>query len=219
MKKLLILMVVLLIAINALSEETIHVVFIDRHVNKPVVCSSDQAPYKVSRFLKEAIVLAMDIREYQEGMCGSQGMCDCIGLIMGTMYELGHEHYSVHGSNYFARYQTDDLHMIEDGSTLAAGQIVFKVRKPTSKMYDLPRRYRRNGPDATEDFNDYYHVGIVLSTDPLKILSCSKAANGIAIDHKIGTWKYVGYIRGIDYSDNDAIDHRHEQTVEILPSL
>ena len=46
---------------------------------------------------------AARVREYESGHDGSNGKCDCIGLIIGALELAGFHWPGVHGSNWAAR--------------------------------------------------------------------------------------------------------------------
>ena len=146
----------------------------------------------VSAFTAAIMRNADRVKKYVLGGDGSGGECDCVGLIIGAERLLGIKYSGIHGSNYFARHFTADLHKVTKASQLVVGQVVYKARQPGSKGYDLPSRYD-NDPDRL----DYYHSGYVLSVSPLKIVHCS--AGGIHYDTKLRKWSYAGYIKGVDY--------------------
>ncbi|MBO7276149.1 MAG: hypothetical protein J6V15_07250, partial [Clostridia bacterium] len=58
--------------------------------------------------------LALTITGYKTGKIGQSGMCDCIGLIIGAMMQLGHGSYPMKSTNYFARKEMDSLEVIGD---------------------------------------------------------------------------------------------------------
>lgn len=146
----------------------------------------------VSEFTAAIMRNADRVKKYVLGGDGSGGECDCVGLIIGAERLLGIKYSGIHGSNYFARHFTYDLHRVTRASQLVVGQVVYKARQPGSKGYDLPKRYD-NDPDRL----DYYHIGYVLSVSPLKIVHCS--SGGIHYDTKLRKWSYAGYIKGVDY--------------------
>lgn len=146
----------------------------------------------VSEFTAAIMRNADRVKKYVLGGDGSGGECDCVGLIIGAERLLGIKYSGIHGSNYFARHFTYDLHRVTKASQLVVGQVVYKARQPGSKGYDLPSRY-----DKDPDRLDYYHIGYVLSVSPLKIVHCS--AGGIHYDTKLRKWSYAGYIKGVDY--------------------
>lgn len=127
---------------------------------------------------------AARVHAYQLGHDGSDGTCDCIGLIIGAWRLGGQEWPWTHGSNYTARYLTRNL---AKDAPLQLGDLVFKGRNPGEKGYALPSRYQ-NGSDLT----DYYHVGNVTSLNPLIITHCTGVPGGIKTDTKRGQWRYSG---------------------------
>lgn len=165
--------------------------------------------YTVKAFVDNAIKIAQRSPTYREGGTGSDGTCDCIGLIMGAMYALGHRRYDMHSTNYFARYQMDDLRTIASELDYRYGMIVYKARADTG---DLNDRYKPGGRYYTGDMLDYYHVGVVTSVMPLHITHCTSGggANGIKTDYAMGAWRYGGYLIGIDYADKGG------DTMEVL---
>ena len=146
----------------------------------------------VSAFTAAIMRNADRVKEYVRGGDGSGGKCDCVGLLIGAERLLGIRYSGIHGSNYFARHFTADLHKVTKASQLVVGQVVYKAKQPGESGYDLPSRYD-NDPDRL----DYYHIGYVLSVSPLKIVHCS--AGGIHYDTKLRKWNYAGYIKGVDY--------------------
>lgn len=133
---------------------------------------------------------AARVTHYEKGGDGSNGGCDCIGLIIGAWRMAGNSWPWTHGSNYTARYLTRYLGM---DRVLLLGDLVYKARPPGAKGYDLPDQYK-NGTDLL----DYYHVGVVTSTAPLIITHCS--TGGIHRDTKRGDWHYSGEFSKIEYS-------------------
>lgn len=150
---------------------------------------------------------------YRERGLGADGTCDCIGLIMGAMYEAGHKKYAMHCSNYFARYQMQEMYTVSRPEHLFTGMIVYKAREDTS---DLDVRYQPGGRYHTGDMLDYYHVGVVLTANPLAIIHCTSGGgvNGITTDSTMGKWSFGGRLKGVDYS-NDGVDViEEEETME-----
>lgn len=132
---------------------------------------------------------AKRIHDYEKGHDGSDGTCDCVGLIIGALRLEGVQYKGTHGSNYFARYCTSGMRRISD---LKVGDLVYKAKWPGDEGYDLPPRYE----DGT-DTKDYYHIGVVMSVEPLSIWHCS--GGGMHYDNKFGKWNYCGectYVSG-----------------------
>ena len=118
---------------------------------------------------------------YKQPGDGSNGVCDCIGLIIGAIRRMGLKWIGIHGSNYAARFQSVNLRYIEKESDLELGDVVLKGvnsdgrgKKPFNKgyfthKYDLPSRYKKGNSYYTGDLNDYYHAGVVTKVNPLNI--------------------------------------------------
>ncbi len=143
------------------------------------------------------------VTEYHLGGDGSKGTCDCVGLIIGALRLCGVKYNSTHGSNYFARYYTTELHKVSRASDLKTGQLVYKVRNPGDANYDariVKEKYGKSG-----DVHDYYHIGVVTSIQPLCITHCS--TGGMHYDTRIGKWQYAGWCKGVEtvMDDNKPI--------------
>ena len=77
---------------------------------------------------REAFLNAVDrnaarVQAYRSGGTGKDGICDCIGLIMGAFALCGETWKGVHGSNYAAREVVNQLHSVTDVSQLRPGRI------------------------------------------------------------------------------------------------
>lgn len=150
----------------------------------------------LSDFLTAVQTIAASGPAYKLGHSGDDGYCDCIGLIIGAAERSGVSWSGVHGSNWWARHYTDSLMRISDADDLSLGDIVYKALSPGESGYDLPSRY-----DSDPDKRDYYHVGVVTGTDPLRITHCTSSGDvdGITVDTKLGKWTYKGQLSLIDY--------------------
>ena len=156
-------------------------------------------------FSNEVEALALTITGYQNGKSGQNGLCDCIGLVMGAMARLGRGSYPMHSTNYFTRYQMNGLRTI-GGEDLQVGQLVYKARSDTSQ---LNARYQPGGRYYTGDMLDYYHVGVVTGISPLEITHCTSynAISGIVRDSSTKGWTHVGELMSVDYGTNFAQDN------------
>ena len=134
---------------------------------------------------------AVRVTHYEKGGDGSNGGCDCIGLIIGAWRMAGQSWPWTHGSNYAARYLTANLGADQ---ALKLGDLVYKARPPGAAGYDLPERYK-DGPDLL----DYYHVGVVTCAEPLQITHCTTVDGGIKRDTTRGKWQYSGQFSKVDY--------------------
>lgn len=152
----------------------------------------------VQDFVREVQRIADTRPTYRTGGSGTDGTCDCIGLIMGAMYALGHERYDLHSTNYFARYQMATLDRLTSAGQLFIGAIVYKDRVSMSQLHE---RYQNGGRYFTGDLLDYYHVGVVTGVDPLEITHCTSTNNvdGIAYDDSIDGWTQFGMLEDVAY--------------------
>ena len=141
-------------------------------------------------FLRYVDVIAAEQPAYALGKDGTGGKCDCIGLIIGAIRRAGGEWTGVHGTNWTVRNAVEYLLPSENG--LQVGEIVFKSRAKGERYYDLPSRYK-DSPDQL----DYYHVGVVRSVDPLRIVHCT-SPGGIKEDTKRGNWAWRAWCSVIE---------------------
>ncbi len=152
---------------------------------------------KIGEFIKNVQKIAESNPTYRTGGDGSDGTCDCIGLIMGA---LGGK-FEMHSTNWFARYQMFGMEPVNhDRYEPEVGDILYKARNPSNPKYDLHERYV-TGRYATGDLTDYYHVGVVTNVAPLEITHCTSTGdvNGIAYDSTADTWTHVGILQNVDY--------------------
>ena len=151
------------------------------------------------RFLEKVEEIAATDIVYQEGKDGSNGACDCIGLIIGAIRRAGGSWTGIHGSNYAARYVMRELLPVMAAGELNLGDAVYKARMPGEVGYALPERYK-NDPDQ----RDYYHVGVVTAVEPLEITHCT--GPGIVRDTKLGRWTYRGRLEKVDYDGTEVVE-------------
>lgn len=141
----------------------------------------------LTAFLQNTDAIAAEKPSYQLGHDGSDGKCDCIGLIIGAIRRSGGTWDGIHGSNYAARNEMDYLLPVTDADDLNMGEVVYKASMPGQTNYNLPNRY-----DGDPDKRDYYHVGVVRSVNPLQIVHCT--GPGIVTDAKLGKWTHRGWL-------------------------
>lgn len=128
--------------------------------------------------------IAEEMPDYRIGGDGSDGTCDCVGLGIGAQRRMGIQYDGLHGTNWAARHEAVELCEIQSVKQLRVGDNVLKARAPGDKGWALPDRY---GDDP--DQNDYYHMGVVLSVDPLQIVHCTEPT--CKWDTKLGRWSHV----------------------------
>ena len=150
-------------------------------------------------FLEKVAEIADASPVYRLGGDGSDGACDCIGLIIGAIRRAGGSWTGTHGSNYAARYEMRELLPVTDAGELCLGDVVYKARTPGQAGYDLPERY-----GADPDNRDYYHIGVVTAVEPLEITHCT--GPGIVRDTKLGKWTYRGRLKKVDYDGTEGME-------------
>lgn len=149
----------------------------------------------VTRFMAKIDQIYNSNPKRREPGDGSDGYCDCIGLIIGAIRRLGYKWNGIHGSNYAARYETENLKPITSQSELKVGDIVYKSVPKGHSNWSLPSRYFAGGKYYNGDLRDYYHVGVVASTNPFRIKHMSSK---MTTDTKVNTyypWNYFGQSR------------------------
>ena len=159
-------------------------------------------------FLQNVEEIAAERPAYKLGEDGSDGECDCIGLVIGAIRRGGGEWDGIHGTNYTVRNAVDYLTDI-DGE-LTSGELVFKSRAPGESGYDLPVRYMTGN-----DKRDYYHVGVVANADPLRIVHCT-SPGGIKEDTKIGQWKHRAWCSRVEQEPKEV--YMPQQMIVTAPS-
>lgn len=158
-------------------------------------------------FLRGLQEIKAEAPTYRLGGDGSDGTCDCIGLIIGAIRRAGGRWTGTHGSNYAARFAVVGMMRNMNAADLELGWIVFKARGPMDAGYDLPGKYRVGSASYTGDVMDYYHVGVVTSIEPLNITHCTESGsvNGVTVDTRQGDWRYAGPCVLVTYAaDTDS---------------
>ena len=150
-------------------------------------------------FIAQVEAIAQASPVYRPGGDGSDGTCDCIGLVIGAIRRAGGSWTGTHGSNYAARYEMRELLPVTDAGELCLGDVVYKARTPGQAGYALPERYK-NDPDQ----RDYYLGGVVTATSSLEITHCTSP--GIVRDTKLGKWTYRGRLEKVDYDGTEVVE-------------
>lgn len=150
----------------------------------------------LSAFLAAVDAIQQEAPTYRMGGKAEDGTCDCIGLVIGALNRCGAKWSGIHGSNWAARNAMAWLLPVSDASDLTVGDIVYKARRPGETGYSLPERYA-----ADPDRADYYHVGVVRSVSPLRIVHCT-SPGGVTTDTKLGKWAYRGGLSLIGEADD-----------------
>ena len=147
-----------------------------------------------SKFLAKVREIFNSNQTRREPGDGSDGTCDCIGLIIGAIRRMGLTWSGIHGCNWAARKEFVKLEKINSVSDLEVGDVVLKGRPKGHSKWDLPSRYRSGGKYYNGDLTDYYHAGVVDSVNPLQIRHMStKMTIDTKLNHnKNSVWNYHG---------------------------
>lgn len=158
---------------------------------------------KVTRFLELVLENVLRVKRYKNGGDGTNGDCDCIGLIIGALRMGGVKWPWTHGSNFTARNRMRWMSTLESVKQLKYGQLVYKARGEGASGYSLPSRY-----DGHPDRLDYYHVGVVTQVDPVVIMNCTTVPGGIQRDKTLdgGEWNWYGEIDLVEYGEEVALN-------------
>ena len=161
------------------------------------------APISTETFLAMCYAIQAANPSYKKGHDGSDGLCDCIGLIIGAIRRSGGDWTNTHGSNYAARYAMQELVSITSAAQLQPGMAVYKRYMPGDAKYALPAGYK-----SGTDQGDYYHVGVVISVAPMQIMHCTgwTGSSGIKIDTVLGNWKWGGRLKKVAYAGQEGME-------------
>ena len=147
----------------------------------------------VKKFLKQVEAIKKTNPTYRQPGDGSDGTCDCIGLIIGAIRRMGLKWTGIHGSNWAARKEFTELKQITKASDLKVGDVVLKAYEKGSSAWSLPKRYQKGGAYYNGDLKDYYHAGVVTSVSPLKITHMTSPT--VKVDTSLGKWSHYGQLK------------------------
>lgn len=160
----------------------------------------------LQKFLQKALQLFNSNPKRREPGDGSDGYCDCIGYLIGSLRRTGLKWTGIHGSNWAARKEAVNLHPVKSINDLEVGDMVLKACEPGTSGYALPARYKKGGQYYNGDLKDYYHAGLVYSKNPFQIRHMSSK---MTIDTKIGKWNYAARLRPLvnagAYKEDDPV--------------
>lgn len=135
-------------------------------------------------YVRRVLEIAAERPDYRLGGDGSDGTCDCVGLGIGALRRMGIVYDGIHGSNWVARHEAQELWEITSVQQLRVGDNLLKGREPGEGGWDLPGRYG-DDPDQT----DYYHFGVCVSVDPLRIVHVTTPT--AKTDTVLGKWRHA----------------------------
>lgn len=163
-------------------------------------------------FLFRVNQIANEQPKYEIGHDGSDGACDCIGLVKGALKRAGFSPGGLSGTNYAARNTVRNMKKIVTESDLKKSDVVLKSRDPDDTKYDLPEKYRKGGKQYNGDLRDYYHIGVVTGVHPLKITHMTTPT--AKVDTKIGKWNWCGQLPQLPQT-SDGGDKRVDVTAKV----
>lgn len=155
----------------------------------------------LEKFISKVLIIKNLNPKRREPGDGSDGYCDCIGLVIGAVRRMGLKWTGIHGSNWAARKEFVELKKINSVSDLSEGDVVLKGRPKSNANWSLPSRYRQGGKYYNGDLTDYYHAGVVTKISPLNITHMSSK---MMVDTKLGKWNYHGILKVLSKEDKGS---------------
>ena len=135
----------------------------------------------------------------------NKSKCDCIGMPKYSLRMNGVT-FSTTGTNDTFRTKVVNIRTISSSSVLKKGDVVFKARKPGENGYNLPEKYKQGGSGYNGDLTDYTHIGVVKSTNPLRIIHMTSptAKTDTSIGSGISRWRYAANLKPQYVSDSSS---------------
>ena len=155
----------------------------------------------LEKFLDKIQLIKKLQPKYVSGGSGTNGTCDCVGLIIGALRRAGIKYSGIHGSNWFARKEVTGLTKINSVEDLKVGDMVFQTYEPGQAGYALPGRYKKGGTYYNGDVRDYMHIGVVTSVNPLQITHMWKPS--VKVDTSLRWWTYKGWAKKLGAEPKD----------------
>lgn len=131
---------------------------------------------------------------YESPGSNDENGIDCSGAFVWAYRQAGLSIY--HGSNRIERvYCNDCIDLNGSANRLKPGMAVFKYREPGEPYYALGEQYQEGGKYYNGDLRDYYHIGLVESVNPLKIIHATPPV--VKRDSKLGKWRRAGFLDAV----------------------
>lgn len=131
---------------------------------------------------------------------------DCSGLFVKIFKDQGSSIY--HGSNTIFRQYCVKTGKLTSESQLQPGMAVFKLK--AWKDSDSDNRWYNTNP------GNLSHIGIVTSVSPLEIIHASTGPMCVTTDKKIGTWKYWGTLKNVDYGGSQSVEPTQKEVTIVV---
>lgn len=157
-----------------------------------------------TRFVEGVESIYTEQPDYELGHDGSDGKCDCIGMVRGASLRAGEKNVkNMGGTNQAARKAIQNLSPLKKEGQLKNGDVVLKTRDKDDASFPLPERYRKGNEDYDPDVGEmnFTHIGTVTKTDPLVIthMTSPKAKK----DSSIKGWGYFGQLPWVSDTEED----------------
>ena len=177
---------------------------------------------KIREYLGKVAEIVKTKPAYKQPGDGSDGTCDCIGLLIGAIRRIGLKWSGIHGSNYAARKQVNGLAKIGSIDELELGDAVFKAYEKGEKGWDLPGRYWQGKAYYNGDLRDYYHVGTVTKKSPGMVEITHMSGPGILTltarsMKQLGKWGFHGKLKPIVAASDDGVTPKPAPTPAPAP--
>ena len=154
----------------------------------------------VQKFIEGVNSIYVEKPSYELGHDGSDGKCDCIGMVRGGLDRAGAKDVrNMRGTNQASRKAIEELHQVSSSAGLKVGDVVLKVRDKDDASMPLPDRYRKGGSDYDHRLGEtnFTHIGTVTRTGPLEITHMTSPT--AQKDTKLGRWSWAGKLPWVDY--------------------
>lgn len=150
-------------------------------------------------YVKEVYAIYNEKPKYEIGHDGSDGKCDCIGMVRGALKRAGATDVTnMRGTNQAARESIRNLSVIEYVSALRIGDVVLKTRPKDDAEMPLPDKYRKGGNEYDPNVGEtnFTHIGTITSKSPLEITHMTSPT--AKKDISIKGWSYFGKLPWVD---------------------
>lgn len=117
---------------------------------------------------------------------------DCSGLFVKIARDQGASLY--HGSNTIFHQQCSETGKLTSVSQLQPGMAVFKLKAWTGSESDKKNKWYGHEP------GNISHIGLVVGTNPLRIIHASSEKKKVVADNKLGKWAYWGKLKLVKYN-------------------
>ena len=155
---------------------------------------------RVPKYIEGVESIYAEKPKYEEGHDGSDGLCDCIGMVRGGLKRAGTTDITnMRGTNQAARKSIKQLAIIDYVKNLRVGDVVLKTRDKDDASMPLPDKYRKGGSDYDPVVGEtnFTHIGTITCKDPIEITHMTSPT--AKKDKSLKGWSYYGKLPWVDY--------------------